>query len=1790
MRTVLALAFALLASLPRAGFAADPTAPTVINRSMSVIQAWNAPGVWANDFHIEFIARDLDGNTLDRADLDPFGFFSSLGASPLWDADPVTHRMWITWTFPLRCVPYPDAPAQFGFTVFGPVRFEVVDAYWTLNGARVQSNPDVWQDWITLPGLRQLQDVITPRELVPPPSPPPPLPVLAERTVSATPLPGLISIAELAATALPPDPVPLGSAPVVFEVPARTIDYTWGWPAGDATYFMYYDLLDGASLPVTSFRNAALMAREPYRATPPPAYDLSSDAFPPSDTGYASGDEISFAGGVLLRNLALSAAQSSAPLPRAAGGALIQPYTTQATFELSLDGGATWRPAAATSLETLSRAALDGGGAYSTEMLQLSISGGSLPPALRLRESPTLASRGRLNAVADGERYQIDSFFDVFLEVSADGGGTWAPASGPVALDLAPPPVVTQNRALNAVRVWTGQGVFANDFHIEFVARDAAGLRFLDLDDLDPTGYFDDGFVTNRIVTYNALSNRVSITWLFPDTCIPDASAPAFFGFTLFGGVRFQAVDWYWTYNGERIIAYQDVWQDWLKNPVTRRLEDTIIPRPLPVPPPPLPPTPVAFLSRRTGTTPIAMTLAEVVATPVPPNLVLPDPTPVPVTNLVPVTFDWAWPGGDPTYFMYYDLLDAAGEPIAGFQNAAVLTPQPEPGEPAPIEAPTDAFPTPDGGYSASGSLVTFGPDLEMANLGLTMVGPGSELPPPGDASLHRVEALMVFELSDGGVPLPPVRLQARPLLRVADDGAGGGGGARTLSTELVDLDCDPDPAFPGLRVRESPLLPSLGRSVIQPLPNGRFQIDSFFDVFLEVSVDNGNTWTPADAPARLALTPLMRPLTQVRLNRSLNTVRVWTPPGMVANDFHIEFVATVDSGFYLSLADLDPFGYIGTIATNRAVSFDPVASRVSITWQFPDQVVLTNAPAVFGFTSFGGIRYVAVDCYWTYNGARIWGYEDVWQDWIKFGGNLRDVIARREPVIPPPILPTPVRAVRRVVGRQLAPVSIGELAALALPPAPVWPDPGPVAFTPAVTNVVAEWAWPGTDPAYFVFYDLLDDAGAPVARFQNASVLSEVPQSAGETPQFAPTDLFPPPTLSYVEAGGAPAFVTYGGVRWTRDFTVRALSPDLPLPAPGGSSLATIPARVQFDVSSDGGSTWQTVCASADLTARIVATGLTDPFDAEILGLDLTPADLPGGLRLRESPSLPSLGRTTVTPAPGGYMIDSFFDVFLECSVDGGGTWLPADRAPRLAVQSLCAEAAAAESRFLPSDCYAAGRSPHFAFFPTLSLTDFTASHFTHACAWPTPGAARSHAFMGRASFNLNWPHGTVGVWTTFRAEAALAHQATDEGCDVYDAVLTRFDLYGGSLPDGLRLRLHGAGPGRSSGCATVRSDGGGGYRLCSFFDIWLEVSTDGGGTWSPALAPSGLNIASTEINGSPIEAWVDPVTQRALVIFSAPMGSSASDPDHYTFDGYVPASLKRLGDGRSVLATLANPPASPCQLVVQNIYDAEGGLMQPSYFAAEMQEGLIQDHDVAAAGLTIGQPDGPPERPGLRGSSVVLIEVPQSGQAFDSDGDSLDDAPARLLDVDLESADGRYRLLSSDQALAFGTAEELANPVAQHLDVPPFGNDQGVLHIGQFNFIVEIEGLAYTPETRLDLQGEFLDAYMAGGESLGWSVEPPYVPLLDGEGSPSGYTLGSLTLLPDVPSVSLSLAGGESSELRWPKPSPSFRVQRATSLAAQDWVTVDPGEYVDNGTYWSYPVTFSEASAFYRLILVEE
>jgi len=81
-----------------------------------------------------------------------------------------------------------------------------------------------------------------------------------------------------------------------------------------------------------------------------------------------------------------------------------------------------------------------------------------------------------------------------------------------------------------------------------------------------------------------------------------------------------------------------------------------------------------------------------------------------------------------------------------------------------------------------------------------------------------------------------------------------------TFATEWLSMTISGTSPFGPFMIRESPTLASTGQTTISALGGGQFKIDSFFDVFTELSIDGGASWLPANSSAHVILTELPEP------------------------------------------------------------------------------------------------------------------------------------------------------------------------------------------------------------------------------------------------------------------------------------------------------------------------------------------------------------------------------------------------------------------------------------------------------------------------------------------------------------------------------------------------------------------------------------------------------------------------------------------------------------------------------------------------------------------------------------------------------------------------------------------------------------------------------------------------------------------------------------------------------------------------------------------------------------------
>jgi hypothetical protein len=193
-----------------------------------------------------------------------------------------------------------------------------------------------------------------------------------------------------------------------------------------------------------------------------------------------------------------------------------------------------------------------------------------------------------------------------------------------------------------------------------------------------------------------------------------------------------------------------------------------------------------------------------------------------------------------------------------------------------------------------------------------------------------------------------------------------------------------------------------------------------------------------------------------------------------------------------------------------------------------------------------------------------------------------------------------------------------------------------------------------------------------PLSAFVAAGILS---MAADTKAALITSSANLPPDGVYLDAG---IHQTYGGAALEFLLSLPAHRPiaDQAMRRAGGAGAPGTPADeveqfestldglvdvLQFGVSLTGGP--QPVSGAGPVQTIVFGKigNTTGTFDTEIISMDLSGISALGPFMIRESPTLQSLGQTTITDIGGGqFRIDSFFDVFTELSIDGGATWMP--------------------------------------------------------------------------------------------------------------------------------------------------------------------------------------------------------------------------------------------------------------------------------------------------------------------------------------------------------------------------------------------------------------------------------------------------------------------------------------------------------------------------------------------------
>lgn len=164
-------------------------------------------------------------------------------------------------------------------------------------------------------------------------------------------------------------------------------------------------------------------------------YTFASDCLPPQNSEYVGQFHQMYAAGLIdLRDPIHDRFTTCDPPPGLGAADQFENFGSTVRCNISTDGGGTYQPhqiPAQVTVKVHNSGPIGAGRTlFDTEMLQLDLAGGTLPPGVMIRESPTKQSLGQTTSRPVSGGYAIDSFFDVFTELSLDGGQTWYPSEG----------------------------------------------------------------------------------------------------------------------------------------------------------------------------------------------------------------------------------------------------------------------------------------------------------------------------------------------------------------------------------------------------------------------------------------------------------------------------------------------------------------------------------------------------------------------------------------------------------------------------------------------------------------------------------------------------------------------------------------------------------------------------------------------------------------------------------------------------------------------------------------------------------------------------------------------------------------------------------------------------------------------------------------------------------------------------------------------------------------------------------------------------------------------------------------------------------------------------------------------------------------------------------------------------------------------------------------------------------------------------------------------------------------
>ncbi|PWU17532.1 MAG: hypothetical protein C5B50_11160, partial [Verrucomicrobia bacterium] len=1013
-----------------------------------------------------------------------------------------------------------------------------------------------------------------------------------------------------------------------------------------------------------------------------------------------------YANGIIITNASHNRFTQTQPLP-VPGGNTTESFGSQVGGLISMDGGASFNPFSApanVSVQVNSRSDLDNNNTryFDTEMLQLDLSGGTLPGGVMVRESPSKASLGRTSVRTDASGYHVSSFFDIFTEVSLDGGATWTPQlTQPGTMGLktnGPNPIVVNCSTDITVAATAPSGAV-----VYFTSTASGGCNPPITPNCNPPSgsTFPVGTSTVTCTATDGCGNSGSCSFHVTVTPPPTVQAPEYFTpYNLLpppGTVYISPALWHTLY--AQGIVIRDVRHRFFTANQ---------------PPPPLGVSQTHVFSSEvdyevsfdngatfqpgsgTANVQVQVTHSQ-------------DANGTSFYNTEMLQLDLNGGG-----FMLREspTLQSTGQttirPVAGgymvssffdiftevstdggaswqpAQQTGHMELRNDPANAPAVPHPTPLLPPPGGGYvSPQQWHALFAQGIVIKDVSHKFFTQSYLPPSAGITNTHAFNSILDMSVSlDGGASFQSVRANSAVTVSVAGVGSGASG---LYDTEMTQLDATIQLNGLTLMIRESPTLPSRGGTLSTVQGDGTFQINSFFDIFTEISLDNGQTWSaPTNGPVRMHLTPIapevpkaspnLPPLdgtyispakwhalyqngiiiTNASHNRFTQNYPPPAPGGSQTENFgsQVSGLISMDGG-----ASFQPFSAPASVAVqvnsrsdqdnSNTRYFDSEMLALNLSGgTLPGGVMVRESPskASLGRTS------VRTD---SQNGYHIDSLFDIFTEVSLDGGNTWTPSVTAPGTMALKTNPPPINVTCSADITVTTPNSAGAVVNFASsatggcsPPSVVCNPPSGSTFpvgTTTVTCTASDICGNSASCSFHVTVKLIPE-------------------------YFTPYNLLPPPGTVYI----SPALwhVLYNNGIVIRDVRHRFFTANLPPPPLGTSQTHVFNSEVDYEVSFDNGATFAPASGTANVQVHVTHSQDANGFsyyNTEMLQLDLTG----NGFMLRESPTLQSTGQTTIRPVAGGYMVSSFFDIFTEVSTDGGASWQPAQQSGHMELRN---------------------------------------------------------------------------------------------------------------------------------------------------------------------------------------------------------------------------------------------------------------------------------------------------------------------------------------------------------------------------------------------------------------------------------------------------------------------------------------------------------------------------------------